>query len=169
MEIRPAVPADAAAIAAIYAPYVTDSAVSFEIEPPSVEEMQERIASAHTWLVTVEDGEVVGYAYAAPFHRRPAYRWSVEVSIYLKGEQRRKGMGRSLLTALLDDVTSRGFVNAFAGTTLPNEGSVRLFESFGFERIALQRRVGFKLGEWHDVGWWQKQLREPPVPPEEPG
>ena len=165
MSVRRATTEDAAAALDVYAPYVETTAVSFEETTPSVGEMAQRIASSHLWLVAEDATGVVGYAYAAPFHRRAAYRWSVEVSIYLRDAVRGRGIGRRLLATLLDGLRERGFVNAFAGTTLPNPASVGLFESFGFERVAVQRSVGFKLGAWHDVGWWQLQMREPSVPP----
>ena len=165
LTIREATPEDAEVVAAIYAPFVTDTAVSFEEVAPSADEMAQRLMESHLWLVAERNGEVVGYAYAAPFHPRASYRWSVEVSIYLAEEARGHGVGRQLLGRLLEELRAAGFVNAFAGTTLPNDGSVALFESFGFERIALQRGVGYKLGAWHDVGWWQLQLRHGPVPP----
>jgi L-amino acid N-acyltransferase YncA len=161
MKIRPASSADAQVILEIYGPYVTDTAISFEEEPPSVEEMAERIETSHLWLVAEDDPGLVGYAYAGPFHPRPAYRWSVEVSIYLAPEAIGRGIGKELLRELLDGLRAKGFVNAFAGTTLPNPASVALFESFGFEKIAHQRKVGYKLGEWHDVGWWQLRFPEP--------
>ena len=163
--IRAATPDDADAILAIYAPFVTDTTVSFEERPPTTHEMRDRIARSVEWLVYEDGPRILGYAYAAPFHGRAAYRWSVEVSIYLVEGAQRRGIGRALLAELLEHLRTRGYVNAFAGTTLPNAASVGLFESFGFERIALQKNVGFKLGAWHDVGWWQLQLRDPPVPP----
>ena len=165
MEIRPATTSDASAIADIYAPYVTGTAISFEEDPPSVAEMAERIEKSHMWLLAEDGSGIHGYAYAAPFHRRPAYRWSVEVSIYLEPEVIGKGIGRRLLSELIEGLRERGFVNAFAGTTLPNPASIALFESYGFEKIAHQKKVGFKLGGWHDVGWWQLQLIEPPTAP----
>ena len=105
------------------------------------------------------------YAYANRFHIRPAYRWSVEVSVYIDPRSQGKGIGRSLLDSLLDALVVRGYVNAFAGIALPNPASIRLFESRGFEQIALQKQVGFKLGRWRDVGWWQLRLAPATVPP----
>ena len=163
--IRDATPADAAAIAAIYAPMVTDTIISFEEEPPSAEEVAERIAASHVWLVAEEDGDVVGYAYATRFHPRAAYRWSVEVSIYLAPEARGRGVGRELLTPLLARLREMGFVQAFGGTALPNPASERLLESFGFKKIAHWERVGFKFDAWHDVSWRQLTLQEPAIPP----
>jgi phosphinothricin acetyltransferase len=165
--IRSVTEGDAEAIHAIYAPIVRETIVSFETQPPSVVELQERIARSHEWLVGEREGRVVGYAYAAPFHERAAYMWSVEVSIYVGADARGSGLGKQLLTALLERLKQRGFVNAFAGIALPNPASVRLFESLGFDAIARQRQVGFKLGGWHDVGWWQLQLNPPTdTPPE---
>ena len=149
----------------IYEPIVRDTAVSFEIEPPTETEMGERVRGSLLWLVWDGPAGIGGYAYASPFHQRAAYRWSVEVSIYLAEAARGAGIGHSLLTATLERLTARGFVNAFAGIALPNPASVRLFESSGFEQIALQKEVGFKFEAWHDVGWWQRKLRDPTIPP----
>jgi L-amino acid N-acyltransferase YncA len=167
MEIRVATPGDAPGVRAIYAPFVESTAVSFEERPPSAEEMAGRIEASHLWLVADEGGEVQGFAYAGRFHPRPAYRWATEVSIYLAESARGKGLGKTLLRDLLARLTDMGFVSAFAGTTLPNDASVTLFESFGFKKIALWDKVGYKLGTWHDVGWWQLHLREPGHPPPE--
>jgi L-amino acid N-acyltransferase YncA len=163
--IRSVTEGDAEAIQAIYAPIVRETIVSFETQPPSVMELQERFAKSHEWLVYEREGRVVGYAYAAPFHERAGYMWSVEVSIYLGADARGSGVGKELLSALLGRLKVRGFVNAFAGIALPNPASVRLFESFGFAAVARHRQVGFKLGGWHDVGWWQLQLNLPTNPP----
>lgn len=163
--IRPATGEDVAEILAIYAPFVTDTPVSFEEEPPSLQEMRRRIERSHVWLVAQDEGRVVGYAYGGAFHPRSAYRWSAEVSVYLGKGSRGRGLGRRLVTAVLDELRVRGYVNAFAGTTLPNQASTALFEALGFVKIAHQHEVGFKLGAWHDVGWWQLHLRQRCVPP----
>ena len=168
MTIRDATADDAAAIAAIYAPLVTDSIVSFEEDPPSAEEMADRIAASHVWLVAEDDGEVVGYAYGARFHPRAAYRWSTEASIYLAPEARGRGTGKRLVAELLVRLKAMGFVNVFGGTSLPNPASERLLESFGFKKVAHWEHVGFKLDAWHDVSWRQLTLQEPTVPPPEP-
>jgi L-amino acid N-acyltransferase YncA len=166
--IRDATADDAAAIAAIYAPLVTDTIVSFEEDPPSTEEMADRIAASHVWLVAEDDGEVVGYAYGARFHPRAAYRWSTEASIYLAPEARGRGTGKRLVAELLVRLKAMGFVNVFGGTSLPNPASERLLESFGFKKVAHWEHVGFKLDAWHDVSWRQLTLQEPTVPPPEP-
>jgi L-amino acid N-acyltransferase YncA len=161
--VRDATHDDAEACAAIYAPYVTHTAVSFETEPPSPAEMADRIATAsrtHAWLVLEDNGRVVGYAYGGPFHRRAAYRWACEVSVYLEMGRRRSGAGRALYEALLARLTERGFRTAAAGMTLPNDASVGLHRSMGFEPVGRYRRIGFKHGTWHDVAWTQRTLAE---------
>ena len=169
-KVRDASPLDAEACAAIYAPYVTDTAITFEIEPPSATEMALRIADAqatHAWLVLEDEGQVVGYAYAGPMKPRAAYRWSCEVSVYLEFGRRRTGGGRALYEALFERLAERGFRTAVAGMTLPNDASVGLHTSMGFEEIGTYRRIGWKLDGWHDVHWRQRPLAVLPDPPEE--
>jgi L-amino acid N-acyltransferase YncA len=159
--IRDATAADAAACAAIYAPYVTGTAITFEYEPPSAEEMAGRIAAAqrtHAWLVLEDEGRVVGYAYGGPYKERAAYRWSCEVSVYLQPGRRRTGGGRALYEALFERLAGRGLRTAVAGMTLPNEASVGLHRTLGFEPIGTSRRIGWKHGAWHDVAWAQRAL-----------
>jgi phosphinothricin acetyltransferase len=161
VSVRAASARDARACAAIYAPYVTDTPVTFETDPPSPAEMAKRIAAAsrgHAWLVLEDDGRVVGYAYGAPFHSRPAYRWACEVSVYLELGRRRTGAGRALYDELFARLAARGFRVAVAGMTLPNDASVALHEAMGFESVGTYRRIGFKLGAWHDVAWTQRIL-----------
>jgi L-amino acid N-acyltransferase YncA len=163
---------DAAACAAIYAPHVEGSAVSFEEEAPGAAEMGariERYGASRAWLVAKREGRVVGYAYATAFNERPAYRWSASVSVYIAAEARGSGVGRSLYEALFARLRERGFRTACAGITLPNEASVRLHESLGFEQVGLNRGIGWKHGAWHDVGWFQLELAPPGEgPPPEP-
>ena len=171
MVIRDATAADAAACAAIYAPYVRETTVSFELEPPTPEEMAERIAAAqarHVWLVLEQDGRVVGYAYANRFSARPAYRWSVEVSIYLERGRQRTGGGRRLYEALLERLAERGYRRAMAGTSLPNEASVAFHRALGFQPVGVYRRVGWKHGAWRDVAWVQRTIADGDDPPAEP-
>jgi len=169
--VRNATPADAAACAAIYAPYVTGTAATFETDPPTRSEMSERITKAlrdHAWLVLEQDGRVVGYAYGGPFKARAAYRWSCEVSVYLEQGRARRGGGRKLYAALLGRLARRGYLTAAAGTTLPNEASVALHAAMGFEPVGTYRRIGYKHGAWHDVAWMQKTLAAGQDPPTEP-
>ncbi len=160
MKVRDATPDDAAACAAIYAPYVTDTAISFETEPPDTEEMTRRIAGAHAWLVLEEDGKVLGFAYAGPFAKRAAYRWSCETSIYLEPGRRRTGAGRALYEALFERLRERGFRRAIAGMTLPNDASAGLHRALGFEPAGVYRKVGWKHGAWRDVARVQKDLSD---------
>ncbi|HEY1621225.1 MAG TPA: GNAT family N-acetyltransferase [Streptosporangiaceae bacterium] len=174
--IRDAVTADAAACAAVYAPYVIGTAATFESEPPGPAEMVGRIEAAqrrHAWLVAEDDGSVIGYAYGGPFRTRPAYHWSCEVSIYLEPGRRRTGTGRALYGALLERLAGRGIRTVVAGMTLPNEASAGLHAALGFEPVGTYRRIGWKLGAWHDVAWVQRTLpgADPPgdgTPAEEP-
>ena len=167
MHVRTATAADAPACAEIYAPYVTETAVSFEEAAPSAEEMARRIETAHEWLVLEDGGRVVGYAYAATFHPRAAYRWACEVSVYLARGCERRGGGRALYDVLLARLVERGFRVAIAGMTLPNPGSVALHRAFGFEPVGTYRRIGYKFGAWHDVAWSQRMLVDTDDPPQE--
>lgn len=171
VQVRDASAADAEACAAIYAPYVHGTAITFELEPPTVEEMAERIAKAqstHAWLVLEDDGQVVGYAYGGPMKPRPAYRWSCEVSVYVAPTHHRTGAGRTLYDALFSRLTARGYRTAVAGVTLPNPASEALHKSLGFEPIGIYRNIGWKHDTWHDVAWSQRPLSQQPDPPEEP-
>ncbi|OBG29678.1 GNAT family N-acetyltransferase [Mycobacterium sp. 852002-51057_SCH5723018] len=156
--VRAATAADAAACLDIYRPYVLDTAISFETDVPTVEEMARRIAGAHEWLVLEVDGAVTGYAYAHQFNSRAAYHWSVETSIYLARERHGSGGGRLLYTELLRRLAERGFRRAFAGIAQPNDASNGLHRLFGFRPVGRYPRVGWKLGAWHDVEWWQLDL-----------
>ena len=169
--IRDAGPSDAASCADIYAPYVRDTDISFETEPPSAQEMSDRIAAArdrHAWLVLEDAGEVVGYAYGGPFMARAAYQWSTAVSVYLQHGRRRTGAGRALYEALFERLAGRGFRTALAGITLPNEASVGLHRALGFEPVGTYRRVGWKFGSWHDVAWCQRPLGDDDAAPPDP-
>jgi phosphinothricin acetyltransferase len=128
--------------------------------------MARRIATAHDWLVLEDGGRIVGYAYAAVFHPRAAYRWACEVSVYLERGFERRGGGRALYDVLLPRLTERGFRVAIAGMTLPNPGSVALHRALGFEPVGTYRRIGFKFGTWHDVAWTQLMLVDDDDPPQ---
>jgi L-amino acid N-acyltransferase YncA len=169
--IRLAEERDAEAIQRIYAPFVLQTAVSFEFEPPSVDDMRSRIADTLArlpWLVCERREKVIGYAYASPHKPRAAYGWSVDVAIYLHEEHHRQGVGRALYTSLLAALRLQGFYNAYAGVTLPNPGSVGLHEAMGFQPVGIYRDVGYKFGKWHDVGWWQLALRDRSAAPAAP-
>lgn len=165
LHIRPATEGDAAELLAIYRPYVETTAVSFETVAPTVQEFGARIAKALSgwqWLVAERDGRCVGYAYASTHRERQAYRWSVEVSAYVHPQHHRHGVGRALYAPLFDDLARKGFCNAYAGIALPNEGSVALHRSVGFQPIGVFPRVGRKFGRWHDVAWLHRALRDAP-------
>ena len=159
--VRVATEHDAAAVAGIYAPYVRETAISFEEIPPSPSEMGGRIRktlSTHPFLVFEDAGAVVAYAYASAHRERAAYRWSVDVAIYAMPEVHRRGVGRALYSRLLELLGRQGFHSAYAGITLPNQNSVGLHEAMGFEHVGSYAEVGFKLGSWRDVGWWQCRI-----------
>jgi L-amino acid N-acyltransferase YncA len=169
--VRLAGPDDAAAIAGIYRPYVVDAATSFELDPPDAGEMAQRMATLAgfaPWLVLVEGGQVLGYAYAAPHRDRPAYRWSVDVTVYVRGDHHRRGIGRTLYQTLLPLLALQGFCVAHAGITLPNAGSVGLHEALGFTPVGVYPAVGWKHGAWRDVGWWRRPLATLPAAPAPP-
>jgi len=173
--IRQAREEDAAAIAAIYAPYVLTGTVSFETEPPDAGTMKQRMGSSedlYPWLVATNgeeaDSSVVAYAYAARFRDRPAYRYVVEASIYVAAPVQSQGVGRLLYGALIDTLRAQGFVQAIAVISLPNEYSVQLHEAVGFQRSGLLREIGFKQGRWVDIGFWQCDLNDAAIPPIEP-
>lgn len=160
--IRMAEEDDAEGVREIYAPVVRETAISFELEPPSLEEMRERIRllrSRLPWIVCAEGPEVCGYAYADRFRTRAAYQWSAEVTVYVSTAWRRRGVGQALYTSLLEALRLLGYRSAFAGIALPNPPSVALHEALGFRLAGIFRAAGFKLGRWHDVGWWQLELQ----------
>lgn len=162
MNIRLASQADAAQIAEIYRPIVLSTPISFEIEPPGEPEMARRIEqtlAAFPWLVCESQDRIIGYSYSGAHRARAAYRWSVDTSVYVRSEFRRRGIGKGLYVSLFRILAAQGYFNAFAGITLPNPGSVKLHESVGFKPIGCYRDVGYKLGSWRDVGWWQRVVR----------
>jgi L-amino acid N-acyltransferase YncA len=172
VRIRRATAQDAAAIASIYAPYVRASVVSFETEAPDEAEMEGRIAALgelYPWLVACdEDGTVRGYAYGCAFRTRPAYRFTVETTVYVADGAHRRGIGGLLYRALLALLEAQGFTQAIGAITIPNAASIHLHESFGFVRAGTYEKVGFKLGEWRSVGLWQRPLAPMASRPEEP-
>jgi L-amino acid N-acyltransferase YncA len=169
--IRLATGYDAGAVRAIYAPIVESTATSFELAVPSEDDMAARITDrqpAYPWLVAEGGGGVAGYAYAGRFAARPAYDWSVETSVYVAETARGRRVGRGLYTALLALLTAQGYRQAMAGIALPNPASVALHEGAGFALVGVYRAAGWKLGAWHDVGWWQRRLALADGPPQTP-
>jgi L-amino acid N-acyltransferase YncA len=167
LTIRAASTADAAALLAIYAPFVERTAVSFEETPPSVDEFAARIHKSQSrwdWLVAERTGVILGYAYGTSHRERAAYRWSAEVSAYVDPQVQRQWIGRALYLELFDRLAARGYCNAFAGIALPNDASVALHRRVGFEPIGVFRSIGWKFGAWHDVAWLQRALRSGPPP-----
>ena len=169
LRVRVATGEDAAAIAAIYAPVVRDTPISFELDPPDIATMRQRVLDTlkvRPWLVCERGGAIVGYAYAATHRERAAYQWCVETSVYIAAEARRQGVGRALYAELLPLLVRQGYVHAYAGITLPNAASVGLHEALGFRPVGIYKAIGFKLGAWHDVGWWDLPLPRGKLPPE---
>jgi L-amino acid N-acyltransferase YncA len=163
MKIRTATADDAEAIAAIYAPIVLDTTISFEWVPPSALEFRARITKTlakYPWLVAVDPSEqVAGYVYAGGHRDPPSYQWSVTTSVYIRDDSRGQGLGKRLYAELFDRLVSLGHYRAYAGIALPNDASVALHQGVGFEPIGVYQAVGHKFGAWRDVGWWQKSLR----------
>ncbi|MGH2900536.1 MAG: GNAT family N-acetyltransferase [Solirubrobacteraceae bacterium] len=182
MPVRHADPdRDAAACAAIYAPYVDGSGVSFEDVAPTTAQFAARIAvtsARFPWLVLDDDrdGPVVGYAYASEHRARAAYRWAVDVAVYVDAAHHGRGAGRRLYGALLELLRRQGMRSANAGIALPNDASIGLHRALGFETVGTYRSIGWKAGRWRDVAWLQLDLapdlgnadrppREPLAPP----
>lgn len=171
MTIRFATPADVPAVLAIYAPYITDSVVSFEYEVPTLAEFAERVRTIQTqfpYLVAERDGRVLGYAYASKHRDRTAYQWSVETSVYVHPDGHRQGIARQLYTTLLAYLRRQGYINAFACITTPNPESEAFHHAMGFSYLGAFASIGYKMGAWHSVAWFQLALQEhqldPPLP-----
>lgn len=168
--IRPALVEDAGAIAGIYAHYVLNSVITFEVDAPTAEEMAERMAQLlphYPFLVAEGDGAVVGYAYAGRLYERAAYRWAVESTVYLAPDHQGRGIGSALYRKLIDTLAAQGFQAVIGKITLPNPASTTLHERLGFKRNGMLVGVGFKAGKWHDVGIYQLDLAPRPTLPEE--
>jgi len=169
--IRPATAADAAEIAAIYRPFCEDNCVSFETVAPDAAEIAariERISQRFPYLVDESDGRVNGYAYASAHRERAAYRWAVEVTVYLRERSRQQGIGRALYTELVRRLRDQGLYKAYAGILIPNPPSQAFHEALGFKLVGVYHRIGFKLGAWRDVGWWELDLQPEFNAPAEP-
>ena len=169
--IRIAAASDAAAILNIYAPYIENTSYTFETEVPTTESFQQRIkdyVQTYPWLVCEIDGRIAGYAYASKHRERLAYQWSVEISVYVHDDFQRAGVGKALYSALIEILKLQQFRNVYAVINLPNDKSVAFHESMGFEHFATYKNVGYKLGKWKNVGWWELQLNEYSHEPPEP-
>jgi L-amino acid N-acyltransferase YncA len=169
--IRVAEERDARAIAEIYAPAITDGVISFELAPPDAQEMSRRIVAIqrqYPWLVYEESKTVLGYVYASVHNERAAYRWSVDVTAYIRHDAHRRGIGRALYTALFEILVLQGYRTACAGVTLPNTASVQMHTAMGFKEVGVYHDVGYKFGKWHDVGWYERPLAEHVLEPREP-
>mgnify|MGYP000371512144 CR=1 FL=1 len=188
VSLRPARPEDAAAVRDIYAPFVRDTPATFRTEVPSVEHVAEEIrekraADEYPWYVAVagsrehgpdhgtdegDAGDLVGYAYGSRLRGRRAYRWAVETSIYVDPDAHRSGIGTALYDRLLDVLRRQGYCGAYAALGMPNPESEAFHERYDFERVGAFPAAGFKLGEWHDVVWYYRELRDPDGEPDEP-
>lgn len=169
--IRVAEERDAEAIAAIYAPAITDAVISFELTAPDAKEMSRRILAIqrqYPWLVYEASNTVLGYVYASVHNERAAYRWSVDVTAYIRHDARRRGIGKALYTALFEILVLQGYRTACAGITLPNTASVQMHAAMGFKLVGVYHDVGYKFGKWHDVAWYERCLAEHVLEPPEP-
>ncbi len=163
LTIRPVRKTDVADILAIYSPYITDTVISFETDVPSIEEFSKRIENIQKqfpYIVCEADDKVVGYAYASKHRERSAYKYSVDVSVYVAADFHHKGIGKALYTSLFGLLEKYNYFSAYAGITLPNEKSIGLHKSFGFTEVGIYHNVGYKCGKWLDVIWLEKQLKE---------
>jgi L-amino acid N-acyltransferase YncA len=169
--IRLATPDDASEVAEIYRPFCDASHISFEWPAPGAAEIARRIETTNrrfAWLVDEDGGRVTGYAYASPHRERAAYRWAVEVTVYIRGHFRGRGIGRALYTELFAMLRAQGLVKAYAGIALPNPASQAFHESMGFTLVGVYPKIGYKLGAWWDTGWWQLALQPEVASPAEP-
>jgi L-amino acid N-acyltransferase YncA len=169
--IRLARDEDAASLTSIYAPSVAERATSFELVPPDAVEMKRRIVTVlkgYPWLVCESSQGVVGYSYATGHRERAAYRWSVDVGVYVRDDVQRQGIARTLYTRLFEVLALQGYRNAYAGVTLPNPPSLNLHKAMGFKEVGVYHQVGFKFGQWHDVAWLEKPLADHVLDPPEP-
>lgn len=161
MKIRTATSCDAKRILEIYAPIVNHSTISFELIPPTVEELAVRIDSvlvSHEWLIAENSDILLGYAYATPYRSREAYKTSTETSVYVRSDSHGKGVGTLLYEELFTRLAAHGFHTAVAGIALPNSSSIALHKKVGFEKVGVFKEIGYKNNAWHDVLWWQRRL-----------
>ena len=167
MKIRQAKQEDSEAILAVYAPYVKETTITFETQVPSLEDFQNRMAAImekFPYLVAEADGQILGYAYAHTYYARDAYDWTLELSIYVDRHGRQAGIGQALYDVLEEKLSKQNVVNLLACISLPNAPSIRFHQKRGFEQIGHFKKVGFKFGQWRDIVWMQKRLRDVAVP-----
>ena len=172
IDLRPATPDDAPALAALYAPFVATNAVSFETSVPSASDMRARIAAhdgLYPWIAATDkdSGILLGYAYAKPFRVGAPYRFAAEVAVYTVGEVEGKGVRRALLASLIATMTAQKFTQGVCTLMTPNDKLIQLYEAMGFRRAGQYREVNYKNGQWHDVGLWQRELADADTPPDE--
>ncbi len=168
-KIRSARVSDAPALVEIYRPYVEETAITFEYKTPSVKEFQRRIeliSEKHPYLVLEENGEILGYAYASSLSPRPAYDWSVEMSIYITQKSRHSGLGKALYVALEEALQKQGIKNLYACITYPEEGdpyvtrnSVNFHTHMGYHIAGTFHQCGYKFHRWYDIVWMEKVMR----------
>lgn len=169
--IRIATKEDAAAMLEIYAPFILNSGITQETEVPSVEDFQNRILSnleERPWLVCQIHGQIAGYAYAGKHRDRKGYQWCTEPSVYIAEKYFSRGIALALYTALFDIIKIQGYVNAYAVITLPNDRSIAFHKKFGFSYLTTYKKIGYKLGQWHDVGWMQYEVNRHNKDPKDP-
>lgn len=167
MNIRFATPSDAATLLAIYAPYVENTAITFEYEVPTIEDFANRIEKTlekYLYLVAEEDGLILGYAYASTYYGRAAYDWAVELSVYVSQDARGKGVGSMLYDALEEMLEQMGYIHFLACISLPNEASLALHRKRGYQQVAHFPKIGYKFNHWHDIVWLQKSLEKQAEP-----
>ena len=160
--IREATICDAEAILNIYKDYITDSCITFETEVPSLEEFSsriEKIIEGYPYVVCEVEGKVTGFAYASKHRERAAYKYSADVSVYVSALYQGRGIGKALYTKLFELLKNRDICMIYAGITLPNDKSISLHKSFGFEEVGIYHNVGYKFGEWLDVVWMEKAIK----------
>jgi L-amino acid N-acyltransferase YncA len=167
-EIRFIQETDIQSVLNIYRPYVLNTYITFEYDVPTFEEFSKKIRTItleYPWLVCLQDNQIIGYAYASEHRHRTAYKWSPESTIYLTENMQGKGIGRILYSTLFDILRLQGFFNVYAGVGMPNEKSERLHKAVGFQELGIFKKVGYKLGKWHDTKWFQLHLQEHIIDP----
>lgn len=171
MIIRAVAIADAKAVLNIYQPYIETTAITFETSVPSLADFTGRIKSnteKYPWLVAEAEGAIIGYAYASKHRDREAYQWCVESSVYVLEAYHNKGIAKELYSKLFGILQQHGYVNVYAGVTLPNPKSYSFHTKMGFEPIGVYKNIGYKLGKWHDVAWLVKTINEHTIDPSAP-